>query len=67
VAGECLTARFTGGWRIEEKGTRRTLWMGEMPVTVIDYRGEPRWNGEIELVNLHYRYRLVIQSVSSGH
>ena len=55
-----------GGWRIEENGTRRTLLIGEMPVTVINYSGEPRWNGKIELSNLRYQYRLIIQSVCNG-
>ena len=54
------------GWRIEENGRRRTLLAGEMPVTVINYTREQRWSGDIELVNLRYHYRLIIQSVSDG-
>jgi Protein of unknown function (DUF3261) len=54
------------GWRIEENGVHRTLLIGEMPVTVINYSGVPRWNGKIELSNLRYQYRLIIQSVSNG-
>jgi hypothetical protein len=54
------------GWSIEEFGRRRTLRLADQPVLVIDYSGEPRWSGKIELTNLRYQYRLTIQSVSSG-
>jgi hypothetical protein len=63
---DAVRQALPGGWRIEENGARRTLLIGEMPVTVIDYSGEPRWNGKIELSNLRYQYRLIIQSVSTG-
>jgi len=53
-------------WRIEESGQRRTLFIDDMPVMVIDYSGQPRWIGTIELFNLRYHYRLTIQSVSTG-
>jgi hypothetical protein len=54
------------GWHIEENGRRRILLAGEMPVAVINYSDEPRWNGTIELFNLRYNYRLIIQSISNG-
>ena len=54
------------GWRIEEQGQRRTLSWGDQPVMEIDYSGEPRWIGKIDLANLRYHYRLTIESVSSG-
>jgi hypothetical protein len=63
---DAVRQALPGGWRIEENGARRTLLIGEMPVTVINYSGVPRWNGKIELSNLRYRYRLIIQSVSNG-
>jgi Protein of unknown function (DUF3261) len=53
------------GWQIEEFGRRRTLMLGDRPVMVIDYSGEPRWSGKIDLANLRYDYRLLIESVSS--
>lgn len=53
------------GWRIEEDGLRRVLSSGESPVTVIEYSGHPRWSGKVELMNLRYRYRLTIESVSN--
>ena len=54
------------GWRIEENGMRRILLAGDLPVTEIDYSGDPRWSGKIVVNNLRYRYRLTIQSVPSG-
>jgi hypothetical protein len=63
---DAVRQALPGGWRIEENGARRTLLSGEMPVTVINYGGVPRWNGKIELSNLRYEYRLIIQSVSNG-
>jgi hypothetical protein len=53
-------------WRIEESGQRRTLFVDDIPVMVIDYSGQPRWIGKIELSNLRYHYRLTIQSVSTS-
>ena len=53
-------------WRIEESGRRRTIFIDDMPVMVIDYSGQPRWIGKIELSNLRYHYRLTIQSVSTA-
>jgi hypothetical protein len=63
---DAVRQALPGGWRIEENGARRTLLIGEMPVTVINYSGASRWNGKIELSNLRYQYRLIIQSVSNG-
>ena len=54
------------GWSIAEDGRRRTLRLLDQAVLVIDYSGEPRWSGKIELTNLRYQYRLTIQSISSG-
>ena len=54
------------GWSIAENGRQRILRLLDQPVLVIDYSGEPRWSGKIELTNLRYQYRLTIQSVSSG-
>ena len=53
------------GWRIEENGRRRILSTGDTPIAVIDYSDESRWNGKIELFNLRYQYRLIIQSISN--
>ena len=62
---EVIEKALPDGWSIAEDGRRRTLRLLDQPVLVIDYSGEPRWSGKIELTNLRYRYRLTIQSVSS--
>jgi hypothetical protein len=54
------------GWRIEESGLRRTLLQNDLPMMVIDYSGSPPWNGKVEVANLHFNYRLTIQSVPNG-
>jgi len=66
AATGAIRQALPAGWRLEENGLHRTLFAGEIPVTVIEYSGEPRWSGIIELHNLRYHYRLVIQSVSNG-
>jgi hypothetical protein len=63
---EALRSALPAGSRVEDAGLRRTLWIDDLPVMVIDYSGEPRWGGKIELVNLRYHYRLIIVSVSTG-
>jgi uncharacterized protein DUF3261 len=63
---DVIRQALPAGWRIEENGRRRTLLLDGAPVMVIDYSGEPRWSGKIELANLRYQYRLTIQSTSSG-
>jgi hypothetical protein len=60
---DAIRSALPAGWRIEESGLRRTLLREDTPVMVIDYSGQPRWIGKIELSNLRYHYRLTIQSV----
>ena len=62
---EVIEKALPAGWSIAEDGRRRTLRLLDQAVLVIDYSGEPRWSGKIELTNLRYQYRLTIQSVSS--
>lgn len=61
---DAIRLALPAGWRIEESGLRRTLLRDDTPVMVIDYSGQPRWIGKIELSNLRYHYRLTIQSVA---
>ena len=63
---DVIRRALPAGWRIEEDGLRRILLSGDTPVTVIEYSGNPRWSGKVELTNLRYRYRLTIESVSNG-
>jgi len=62
---EAIRQALPPGWRIEERGRRRTLMRDDQPVMEIDYSGEPRWLGKINLANLRYHYQLTIESVSS--
>jgi hypothetical protein len=59
---EAIRQALPAGWRIEEAGLRRTLFLDEAPVVVIDYAGAPRWSGTAVLDNLRYRYRLTVQT-----
>jgi hypothetical protein len=61
---DAIRSALPAGWRIEEGGLRRVLLRDDTPVMVIDYSGQPRWIGKIELSNLRYHYRLTIQSVA---
>jgi hypothetical protein len=63
---DAIRQALPSGWRIEDSGRRRTLFLDDAPVMVIDYSGEPRWSGKIELANLRYQYRLTIESASNG-
>ncbi|MGZ3254739.1 MAG: DUF3261 domain-containing protein [Burkholderiaceae bacterium] len=63
---DVIQQALPAGWRIEEKGLRRTLLSGETPVMVIDYSNPSRWNGKVVLSNLRYSYRITIQSVSTA-
>ena len=62
---DVIESALPSGWSISETGRRRVLRQLDEPIMVIEYSGEPRWNGRIELTNLRYQYRLTIQSVSS--
>ncbi len=59
---EALAAGLPPGWRIEESGLRRTVYLDGQPVTSIVYSGAPRWSGTVVLENFRYKYRLTIQS-----
>lgn len=58
---EAIAAALPAGWRIAEQGARRTLYLDEQPIMLIDYSGQPRWSGTVVLENLRYHYRLTIQ------
>lgn len=51
------------GWRIEDDGLQRTLYLEDTVVLKIQYSGFPRWSGTVRLENLRYKYSLTIQSV----
>lgn len=52
------------GWKIEDKGLRRTLRREGEVVATIDYSGTPRWRGTAVLDNLRYKYKLTVVSAT---
>lgn len=58
---EAVARALPTGWRIEEEGLRRTLYLNDEPIMKIAYSGRPRWSGTVVLENLRYKYRLTIQ------
>jgi hypothetical protein len=59
---EAIAARLPAGWRVEEDGMLRRLYLEQELVTTIAYSAVPRWNGTIKMNNLRYNYRLTIES-----
>jgi hypothetical protein len=59
---EAIASALPAGWRVEDEGLRRTIYMDQAVVTTIDYSAMPRWSGTVVLENLRYHYRLTIQS-----
>jgi len=54
------------GWRVGEHGLRRTVYLDDEPIMLIDYSGLPRWSGTVVLENLRYKYRLTIEFAPAG-
>ena len=63
---DAVAAALPAGWRIEERGLRRTLYLNDEAIMRIDYSGKPRWSGTVVLENLRYHYRLTIQFAPTG-
>ena len=59
---DAIAQSLPAGWRIEDQGLRRTLYLWNSVVTSITYSALPRWNGTAILENVRYNYRLTIQS-----
>jgi hypothetical protein len=57
-----VAAALPPGWRVEDDGLRRTLYLQDAVVATISYSAMPRWSGTVVLDNLRYKYRLTIQS-----
>lgn len=60
---ESIAQTLPPGWKIEDDGLRRTLYLDDVVVLKIQYSGFPRWSGTVRLENLRYKYSLTIQSV----
>lgn len=58
---DAVARALPAGWRIAEQGLRRTLYLDDQPIMLIEYSGQPRWSGTVVLENLRYKYRLTIQ------
>ena len=59
---EAIARVLPAGWRIEDQGLVRTLYLNDALVTTITYSGLPRWSGTVTLDNRRYGYRLTITS-----
>lgn len=57
-----IAASLPAGWRIEEAGGQRRLFLQDELVATISYSAQPRWSGTIVMDNLRYKYKLTIQS-----
>ncbi|MES2018971.1 MAG: DUF3261 domain-containing protein [Pseudomonadota bacterium] len=59
---EAVAASLPAGWRVDEVGMLRRVYLGDELVTTVAYSAQPRWSGTIKMDNLRYKYRLTIQS-----
>ncbi len=59
---EAIAKALPPGWRVEDEGLRRTIYMGQAVIASFQYSGMPRWSGTVVLDNLRYNYRLTIQT-----
>jgi len=59
---DAIARALPQGWRIEDAGLRRTLYLNDAVVATITYSGMPRWSGTVKLDNLRYAYKLTIQT-----
>ena len=57
-----IAASLPQGWRIEDAGLRRTLYLNDAVVATVSYSAMPRWSGTVVLDNQRYAYRLTIQT-----
>jgi len=58
-----IRAALPPGWELEEDGMQRTLRLHREVIAQIDYPDRKAWGGKVILTNLHYRYKLTIQSI----
>jgi hypothetical protein len=57
-----IAQALPSGWRIEDQGLHRSLYLDDAVIATVDYSGLPRWSGTVVLQNLRYKYRLTIES-----
>lgn len=61
---DVIALQLPTGWRIVENGGERTLYQEGVAIVKIQYSEEKRWGGTVVLDNLHYKYRLTIQTAA---
>ena len=61
---EVIAQHLPDSWRITEQGRDRVLYHHESVIAKIHYSDEQRWAGTVTLDNLHYKYRLTIQTAA---
>jgi len=61
---EVIARQLPAGWRIVESGRERVLYHDNVMIAKIYYGEEKRWSGTVILDNLHYKYRLTIQTAN---
>jgi hypothetical protein len=59
---EAIRKALPPGWRIEDQGLQRALYMGDDLICEIRYSAMPRWSGTVKLENFRYHYTIYIQS-----
>jgi hypothetical protein len=59
---EVIAQHLPPSWRITEIGRDRVLYENDIVIAKIHYSEEDRWSGTVTLDNLHYKYRLTIQT-----
>ncbi|WP_230408570.1 DUF3261 domain-containing protein [Undibacterium flavidum] len=59
---EVIAQHLPPSWRITEIGRDRVLYENDTVIAKIHYSDEERWAGTVTLDNLHYKYRLTIQT-----
>ena len=62
---ESIAQSLPVGWKVEDTGLFRTLYLDDIAVLKIEYSGFPRWSGTVKLENFRYKYSLTIQSVAA--
>jgi len=61
-----VAAALPAGWTVADADSQRLLSFGDQVQVLIDYAGQPRWQGRAELDNRREGYRLTIESTRLG-
>lgn len=61
-----IAAALPDGWRIEEQGLTRSLYLRDELICVIHYSDGLRWHGMVELENFRYHYKINILNAADN-